>query len=391
MFKFGVSVYPEKESIEEITAYLKLASDNGFNKVFTSVFTVEGTKEEVVAYFKKLTTIAHEFGMEVDGDVNPMTFKLLGADEKNLAVFKEMGLDQLRMDMAYMNEKDAILINNKEGIKIEMSAAMKPVIESVLKYDFNRDNMTVCHNFFPQRYTGIGLKPFMTNNNYYKANGLKVGAFITSQNHPTHGPWLQTDGLPTIEDHRDWPIALQLKHMIACKNVDEIIIGNAFASKEEFESMKPIIAACDYKIDLGPMAAAINVEDMMPGFAKYKFLFNVNKEPDISPIEEVAAYTDSNGMHLYMGDESDYMVRDRAGRMKFKKEVFTPRPVECEYFTKGDIVVINDNLGHYHGETQIVLKDMKNDGTRNKVGRIVDEEIFLLDYMINGDLFKFIY
>ena len=36
----GVSVYPEQETLEQIDAYLKLASSHGFTKVFTSMFSV---------------------------------------------------------------------------------------------------------------------------------------------------------------------------------------------------------------------------------------------------------------------------------------------------------------------------------------------------------------
>ena len=45
----GVSLYPEQEVLEEIDAYLKMASSYGFKKVFTSMFSVSGTKEEVIA------------------------------------------------------------------------------------------------------------------------------------------------------------------------------------------------------------------------------------------------------------------------------------------------------------------------------------------------------
>ena len=41
----GVSVYPEQETIEQIDAYLKLASSYGFKKVFTSMFSIEGNKD----------------------------------------------------------------------------------------------------------------------------------------------------------------------------------------------------------------------------------------------------------------------------------------------------------------------------------------------------------
>ncbi|MBP3398452.1 MAG: DUF871 family protein, partial [Erysipelotrichaceae bacterium] len=63
MITLGVSLYPEKEKIEEIDAYLSLASECGFTKVFTSLFSVDGTKDEIVAYFKKLTDIAHKYNM----------------------------------------------------------------------------------------------------------------------------------------------------------------------------------------------------------------------------------------------------------------------------------------------------------------------------------------
>lgn len=50
--KLGVSVYPEQETLEQIDAYLALASKYGFSKVFTSMFSVEGTREEIVKYLK---------------------------------------------------------------------------------------------------------------------------------------------------------------------------------------------------------------------------------------------------------------------------------------------------------------------------------------------------
>ena len=47
---FGVSVYPDIESLEDITKYLERASKFGCEYVFSSMFSVEGTKEEVLDY-----------------------------------------------------------------------------------------------------------------------------------------------------------------------------------------------------------------------------------------------------------------------------------------------------------------------------------------------------
>ncbi len=68
--RLGLSLYPEQESLEDIESYLKMASERGFTKAFTSLFSVQGTKEEIINYFKNFTTIAHRYGFEVDGDVN---------------------------------------------------------------------------------------------------------------------------------------------------------------------------------------------------------------------------------------------------------------------------------------------------------------------------------
>ena len=71
MSEIGVSVYPDLSPIEDIEAYLKLASKYGVTRVFSSMFSVEGTNEEILDYFRNFIRIAHENHMEVSLDVNP--------------------------------------------------------------------------------------------------------------------------------------------------------------------------------------------------------------------------------------------------------------------------------------------------------------------------------
>ena len=87
----GVSLYPEQEVLEEIDAYLKMASSYGFKKVFTSMFSVSGTKEEVIAYFKDFTKIVHKYGMIVSGDCNSELFHRLEATETDFRFLKILG------------------------------------------------------------------------------------------------------------------------------------------------------------------------------------------------------------------------------------------------------------------------------------------------------------
>ena len=231
----GVSVYPEQESLQQIDEYLKLASSHGFTKVFTSMFSVPGTKEEVADYFRKLTGIAHQYGMKVSGDCNTFFLEKMGADEKNLQPFVDMGIDIIRMDLCYGDERDITLINNSFGVGVEMSAAFVKPIDAAIAGGANTDNLVCCHNFYPERYTGADLTSTMEVNNHWKKAGIRVAMFISSNVEGAHGPWPIQNGLPTLEDHRWITPAQQLKHIIAMDNCDEVLFGNAFASKEEFE------------------------------------------------------------------------------------------------------------------------------------------------------------
>ena len=56
---------------------------------------------------------------------------------------------------------------------------------------------------------------------------------------------------------------------------------------------------------------------------------------------------------------------------------------------KGDIIIESSLYDHYAGELQIALKLMKNSGRTSIVGKIVDEEIYLLDYIRPWQKFKF--
>ena len=68
MVTLGVSVYPDMRPMSEIRSYLQLAAQYGFTRVFTSVFSIEGTPREVLACVAELNECAHEFGMEVSLD-----------------------------------------------------------------------------------------------------------------------------------------------------------------------------------------------------------------------------------------------------------------------------------------------------------------------------------
>lgn len=382
----GVSLYPEQERLEDIDAYLALASQCGFSKVFTSMFSVKGTKEEIIDYFKNLTSIAHKYDMKVSGDCNAVFFDKMGANESDLSVFREMGIDIIRMDFSFNDERDAVLINNQEGIEIEMSTGFVMAVENAIKNGANPSRISTCHNFYPQRYTAPALKSLLSINDYWHNKNVPVAFFISSQVEETHGPWPVSDGLPTCEEHRNMSLSAQLKHCIALKNIDEIRIGNAYASEDELleikKVMKKVYANVPVNHDLGFIA------EYVPHGELVRIPFKIHLDADVTELEREILF--DYPCHTDMGDCLNYMLRSRFTRIIYKDSAVPARKCHKKLFVRGDVVIVNDNCKHYAAEIQIVLKEMEVDGQRNLLGHINEEELIILDELKANDIFTFI-
>lgn len=391
----GVSVYPDIRPIEEIAAYLKRAASFGYKRIFTSMFSVEGTPEEVLAYFRELDDVAHAVGMEVALDVNPSCLERLGATPSDLSVFAGIGADILRMDGAYGPDENYEMLCNPYGIKIEYNAsALDPAaIEALVARGVDRNRILACHNFYPQRYTGFKWDKFNAVNARLAPLGIRVGAFVSSQAPGTHGVWDAVCGLPTVEALRDYPADLQARIMAATGMVTDILFGNAYANDEELQAvaaaLQPVV----------PHASRPEAQAVLDEFgelvgegesASDKRQVKVRVEPlyDLTPVEREILF--DFYPHVDFGDSSEWIWRTRIERMVFAKEQIAPRRHVGTHFVRGDVVVVNDNYKHYAGEVQVVLEPIVDDGNRNLVGRIDEEEMRLFDLVRDGDAVVFI-
>lgn len=386
MIRLGLSLYPEQEKMEDIEKYLQTASKYGFDLIFVSLFSVPGTREEVVAQFKEFGALAHRYGFEISGDCNGEFFDKMEATPEDLSVFKEMGIDIIRMDFAFNDERDARLINNKEGLKVEMSTGSKKTIELALRNGADPKRLSTCHNFYPLRYSAPSLEAINSLNEYWKERDIPVAIFISSGVKGAHGPWPVSDGLPTIEEHRDMPVEAQLKHVLAMKNVTEVRLSNAYASEEEMKAIKQVMDLAYAHLEV-PANFSAMYASLIPHGDVLRIPFKLHLDPTIAPVERALLF--DYPTHNDMGDCLNYVLRSRFSRFIAKGKDLPPRPCEKKVFTRGDVVIVNDNCKHYAGEVQIVLKDMKNTGIHNYAGTIDDSEIVILDHMGARDLFTF--
>ena len=380
----GVSLYPEQESMEEIENYLTMASRYGFTKIFTSMFSVPGTKKEVFDYFKIFCDLAHKHGMKVSGDCNTAFFKKMGASESDISIFKEMGIDIIRMDLPYFDQRDVTLINNPYNITIELSSCMIQAVRMALENGANPKNFSTCHNFYPERYTASDLESIRSINKGLATLGIPSAVFISSNEDYTHGPWPVHDGLPTVEDHRWIPAELQVRHWIAVGDVDEIIFGNAFASEEEFKAIDRVMNQA--YVNIPKLVGEDYLAELLPHGDVERVPFKVILDDGVTDLEKEILF---DNMYHQCGETPYYMIRSRWTRMFYGKKNIPERKIDEEYYHRGDVVIVNDNLAHYRGEVQIVLKDMKVDGQRNRIGHIPEADHILLNEVKAGRSFCF--
>jgi len=358
--RIGVSVYPSKSNVEEDKEYLKLASDYGFTRIFTSMLEIEGDRDEVVEKYRDIIEYGNSLGMETTLDINPGLFDQLEVSYEDLGFFHDIGADAIRLDLGFSGSEEALMTKNEYGLKIEvnMSSGTK-YIDNVMSYQPKRENLIASQNFYPMRYSGLSRPHFDKTTAQYNQYGLNTAAFITSQEGEL-GPWPHQAGLTTLEDHRDLPIELQVTHYKMLDTLDDLIIGNGYASEEELKKASE-------------------------AFFSPHILLPVALNDDISDLEKKVILEE---LHTYRGDRSAYIIRSSMTRVKYRSEDFpvhTTGPLE-----KGSLTIGNDNFGQYKGETQVILQTIEDEGMRNVVGHLTEEAVDLIDELPPYSTFKFV-
>ena len=360
MGKLGISIYPERSTFEKDQAYLDLAHQYGFKRVFTSLLQIKEDKEKVLAEFKRVVDYANSLEMEVMVDINPGLFEQLEISYDDLSFFAEMGAYGVRLDIGFTGQEEARMTRNPYGIKIEINMSTGTgYVDNIMSFSPNVNNLMGSHNFYPHRYSGLGYEHFVYCSNQFRKYGINTMAFVNSQS-ATFGPWPTQDGLVSLEDHRELEIGTQVKHLVLTGLIDDISIGNAYASEAELKAMSEAFAA-EY-----PTIKVVVADDITADEREVLF----------------------DNLHSYRGDRSEYILRSTMTRI-----IYADRPFPAHNtvdMVKGDVLIDNVGYGQYKGETQIALKAMTNDGRVNVVGRIAPDELFLLDFLRPWSNFKLI-
>ena len=359
MGRLGVSIYPEHSTPEKDKAYLSLAAKYGFSRVFTCLLSVKKPADEIKKDFVDVISHANSLGMEVIVDVAPSVFTNLGITYDDLSFFKEIGTAGFRLDEGFNGAAEANMTFNPYGLKVEINASSdSPYIDLIEFNQPNHSKLIASHNFYPQRYSGLDFEIFKKAGQKLRGYNIPIAAFVGSQEEGTYGPWPVSEGLCTLEEHRDMPIDAQARHLFATGLVDDVIIANAYASEAELKALS--------EIDRDKLTLGIQLED------------------HLTDIEKTIIFDFPNKVRA---DMPKYMARSTMPRVVYANEDI---PVgNTRDLKRGDVVILNNGYGHYKGEIHIILDDMPNNGWKNVVGVIPEYELALLDYVVPNKKFTF--
>lgn len=360
MKRLGISIYPEKSNESKLRSYMQRAADAGFSRIFSCLLSVRDSQDNIRRDFSNLNAYAHDLGFEVILDCNPRVFSQLGVTYQDLSFFKEIGADGIRLDQGFTGLEESLMTFNPEGLMVEVNMSNNVhYIDTIMDYMPDRNRLIGCHNFYPHAHSGLGLKFFQDCTRRFKQYDLRTAAFVTSQASNTFGPWPVTDGLPTLEMHRHMPLYLQIEHYISMGTIDDVIISNCYPTDEELTQIKSL--------------------------PKNMLSFNIDVVNDIPEIEHDIIF---DNLHFNRGDVSENLLRSTQSRVKYKGHHFELFNAP-EIIKRGDVVIESSEYGHYAGELQIALIDMKNSGMSNVVGHIPEEQHFLLDEVAPWQKFCF--
>ena len=346
----GVSIYLSKERVEKQEEWLKVAKENGFTSIFTSLHIPEddpNTYKELIQILGK-QALAHE--MELMVDVSPKSLHHLGLTYENVEELLDWGITGLRMDYG-IAPKEIASVSHKMKVALNASTITKPFWKELLAEHIRVENVEAWHNFYPRPETGLAKSFLQKQNQYLQKCGIKMMAFIPGDAEK-RGPLYE--GLPTLEKHRNMrPLEAYLELVQDC-GVDKVLIGDISAS---LESMQEVASASRGIIPL-----------------RYKS-FITDKEV-LKVVEQV---------HTNRLDPARDVIRSVESREGNRVVL---QPMHTIVRKKGSITIDNELYGRYAGEMQVATHDLPVDEKVNVVGIVVEEDVSLLPYIGAGKMFQ---
>lgn len=339
----GVSSYFKDLSYQ----YLEKASKYKAKYLFTSLHIPEEDLSELSKIMPEFLTKINEYNLQLVPDISPVTFEKLNIDFKDYKKLKELGFKALRLDYGFDDFDEVKKLQQDFKIILNASVIDEQYILKAIDSGVDIKNISVLHNFYPKKDTGLSLDYFNKLNRVFVKYGIEVMAFVAGDKLRR---FPRFEGLPTLEKHRSlnsYVAAIELFK----NDVGVVIVGDSKACDESLEYISRYI---EKKVITLPVF--LN--------SQYQEYFD----------EEIKVRKDL----------SDKVIRLNTPRL-------TGISVQQNYNrNKGNIVIHNDLAGRYCGEINILKEDLSLDESCNIIGFVHPDYLELLKFIDGNTKIKFV-
>ncbi|WNF22534.1 MupG family TIM beta-alpha barrel fold protein [Mesobacillus jeotgali] len=349
----GISVYLKKDMMDQNAAWIEKAAQYGLNSIFTSLHIPEDNPAEYKELLQKLGQLAKKHSMELMADVSPRSLDYLGLEWEQYDELLQWGLSGIRADYGFTIQQ-IVELSHKMKIGINASTVTKEELLAWKGAGLNTGNVEAWHNFYPRPETGLDKGFLIERNLMFRSFGITTMAFVPGDK-DLRGPVFS--GLPTLEKHR-----CQLPHIAAAELMgscftDKILIGDHSVTDEQLELLA----------FLGKKIIPLRIE---PESQEHSELMNRPLTNRMDPARDVIRAVESRSFASI-------------GEVKIP-------PSNQHERLRGTITIDNELYGRYAGELQIAVNDLPQDEKVNCIGKVVHEDLPLLDEIKAGQKFHFI-
>ncbi|MGP1907033.1 MupG family TIM beta-alpha barrel fold protein [Metabacillus sp. JX24] len=330
----GISFYLQDPHAEQQILH---AAASGVKRAFTSLHIPE-EKGNLKQRAKELLELAEKHDIEIHADVSPSTLKHL--DIHKFEELSAFGVRGIRLDDGF-DEAAIKSLSSVFSLSINASTVTESELSALLENGLEPQKIIAWHNFYPRRETGLDEEFFHSQNELFKKYGIETAAFIPGAG-TKRGPLY--DGLPTLEKHRN--ISSYAAGVELLLKVNHVYVGDPGTEDSLIE-----------KLSLYKKQNILSLRILSDQF--------------------------TGGFYQFRPDASRDVFRLKDTRLA--EEVKPCNTIERQI---GMITMDNSGYGRYRGEVQICRRVLAADERVNVIGRVIDEDLPLLNLALPGQKVK---
>lgn len=331
----GVTISLNERTADENLSYLKEMKQLGCELIFTSLRIPEENSQVIKASVEALGDYIGKNYQSFVVDVSPRAFELFSIDW-----MKENYIDTLRIDNG-VDEESIVSLSKDFNVIFNASTLTSKSINKLIDLGYSKE-FIAWHNYYPRKNTGLDEKYFVEQNEMLRTNGVKVGAYISGDLTPrgTIYEWL-----PTLERHRNTSPFSSYLELKDCFKVETIVFGDY--------GLKPSTKK------------------------KFERFFS-----DETVLLDVINVSDTRILGIKLRNRID-VCQDAIRSVEIKRNISDKIAPQNNEQNRGfgDVTIDNLFYGRYMGELQIVLTQLPSDSRVNVVGKVIDNDLPLLNLL----------